>query len=282
MIIWAHSRGEFSALTAALSKYSGSIEETIRRHDVLPAYCRACDKVTNMRVTLGEPPDHWRNLLEGMVCNCGLNGRARLILSVLDILLLRKPVNTALILERLTALYPHVAARIPGLTGTEWLGDALPPGSMARLGGILVRSENMMALTFPSESLDLVMHFDILEHISDWRAGLRECERVLRPGAHLLFTSPFYDALDRNIIRAEVRDGQVHHLLPPAYHANPVSSEGSLVFIHPSWEVYDYLRSLHFKRVDLALCYDPLQGIVSNGCPYPDGHMYPVVFVACK
>jgi len=172
--------------------------------------------------------------------------------------------------------------RLPGLIGCEYLGDTVPAGALVEKAGIAVRSENMMAFALESDALDIVMHFDVLEHVPDWRLGLRECWRVLRPGGIMLFTTPFYDGLERNIVRADWQEGKIRYLLPAAYHGNPLSSEGSLVYIHPSWEVFECLTSIGFGSVRMAVCYDPIQGIFSNGCPFPDGHTWPLVFVVTK
>ena len=70
--------------------------------------------------------------------------------------------------------------------------------------------------------------------------------------------------------------------MPPAYHGNPLSKQGSFVFIHPSWEMIDMIASAGFSSIRFAVTYSLTEGIVSNGCPYPDGHMWPVVIVAQK
>lgn len=282
MTVWTNTRAEFTAATEVLFQYSLGIEDVVAKATQLAGYCRSCQRVTQMRVTLGEPSGSWRNLLEGMVCECGLNGRSRLALTVLDELLMTRKFPKSLVLERLTPFYAHLAMRLPGLIGTEFLGDTVPNGSMTDRGGITVRSESMMALTIDSSSLDIVMHFDVLEHIPDWRLGLIECRRVLKPGGVMFFTIPFYDELDKNIVRAEMQGTKINNLLPPTYHGNPLSPEGSLVFIHPSWEVYEFINSMGFGAFKMALCYDPIQGIFSNGCPFPDGHMWPLVFVVIK
>jgi ubiquinone/menaquinone biosynthesis C-methylase UbiE len=46
------------------------------------------------------------------------------------------------------------------------------------------------ALPFPDQSFDIVMSFDVLEHIPDTDAHLREVRRVLRPGGSYLLQTP--------------------------------------------------------------------------------------------
>lgn len=281
MIAWADSSTEFVTITDALLQYSKNIEDSIVKKRGFAGYCLVCERICCMKVSSGEGPGDWVNLLEGMVCVCGINGRARLILLVLDEILRTHSFPSAVVLERLTPLYPLLQIRFPNLMGSEYFAD-VPSGSTVWRHGKLIRSESMMDLSIATESVDLIMHFDILEHIPDWHKGLQECFRVLKPEGVMLFSFPFYHALDRNIVRAEIKNNAIRNILPPVYHGNPVSPHGSLVFIHPSWEVHEYLSFLGFSSVKLAFCYDPLQGIFSNGCPFPDGHMWPAVFTATK
>ncbi len=48
------------------------------------------------------------------------------------------------------------------------------------------------ALPLESESVDLITLLDVIEHLDDDGAALREAWRVLRPGGHLLITVPAY------------------------------------------------------------------------------------------
>lgn len=48
------------------------------------------------------------------------------------------------------------------------------------------------ALPFEDDSFDLITSLDVLEHIEDDRAALRELRRVARPGGLLLLTVPAY------------------------------------------------------------------------------------------
>jgi SAM-dependent methyltransferase len=282
MTAWIKSREEFTALTTSLLPIATKAEEQVIALSTTKAFCRVCNKVTDMQVTLGEPEGHWRNLLEGMVCPCGLNARARFTLNVLDEILATSPSTRSVVFERLTPLFPHLAHRIHNLIGCEYLGDDYVGGTMVNYQGTAVRAETLLDLSFEDDSLDLVMHFDVLEHVPDWQRSLHECRRVLRVGGTLVFTTPFYNFLENNIVRAKIVNGNVMHLLPPGYHGNPVSNQGALVFIHPSWEVFRFLHELELRDIKLAVGFDPTEGIYTDGCPFPDGHVWPVAFSARK
>ncbi|WP_212566880.1 class I SAM-dependent methyltransferase [Aromatoleum tolulyticum] len=67
---------------------------------------------------------------------------------------------------------------------------------------------DMQDLDLPSDSFDLVVHSDTLEHVQNPTRGLSECYRVLRTGGHCIFTIPIVvDRMSRS------REG-----LRPSYH----------------------------------------------------------------
>jgi SAM-dependent methyltransferase len=105
-------------------------------------------------------------------------------------------------------------SRLPELAFSEYRGPD-------RLGEIVggVRNEDICRLTYPSESFDLVLSSDTLEHVPDFKRALRETRRVLRPGGRHLFTVPIVASRRVTEIRAEIGgDGSIVHRLPPLYH----------------------------------------------------------------
>ena len=54
------------------------------------------------------------------------------------------------------------------------------------------------------------------------------------------------------------------------------------MFTHPSWEIEEILREIGFKTVLFPIMYSVANGIVSNGCPFEDGHMWPMAIMAKK
>lgn len=70
-----------------------------------------------------------------------------------------------------------------------------------------------------SDSYDLVIHSDVLEHVKNPTAALTECRRLLKPNCVCIFTIPIIvDRLSKN------RAG-----LEPSYHGGPNDQSSDLV-----------------------------------------------------
>lgn len=57
--------------------------------------------------------------------------------------------------------------------------------------------------------------------------------------------------MDESVIRAQLDNGQVEHLLSEAYHGNPVSADGSLVFTDFGWEILEQMKVAGFSDVSV-------------------------------
>ena len=179
MTIWYRTRAEFDTLTASLEPYRRLVEAELLQARQITGYCRACGRTTLLDTGPEPASGEWKNLLEGMLCRCGLNGRMRLCLQIVEEEILGMPVKSAAILERITPLFPHIAQRIPGIIGCEFVGPEVRAGSVHEINGAIVRHENFMALSFADSSLDLLLHFDALEHVPDASVALQNAFRVL-------------------------------------------------------------------------------------------------------
>lgn len=60
----------------------------------------------------------------------------------------------------------------------------------ARYPGVTAARANLAALPARSGSVDVVVNFQVIEHLWDQAGFLAECRRVLRPGGRLLVTTP--------------------------------------------------------------------------------------------
>jgi SAM-dependent methyltransferase len=70
------------------------------------------------------------------------------------------------------------------------INPALIAESKKWYGALPVEPVSGVALPFPNASFDVVLSFDVFEHIRDSDAHLREVSRVLRPGGRYLVQTP--------------------------------------------------------------------------------------------
>lgn len=61
--------------------------------------------------------------------------------------------------------------------------------------GIEVINSTLEAASLPSESVDVVLMMHVIEHVPDPVGTLREINRILKPGGHLVLETPRYDTL---------------------------------------------------------------------------------------
>jgi ubiquinone/menaquinone biosynthesis C-methylase UbiE len=81
------------------------------------------------------------------------------------------------------------------------------PGGAAACAGFCVADAE--ALPFRSRAADAVFGFGFLHHVPDWRRGLREIHRVLRPQGVYYFEE-YYPSLYRNIVTRRLAAHPAH------------------------------------------------------------------------
>lgn len=97
-----------------------------------------------------------------------------------------------------------LALRVLGETAGCDVSPAAVEYCRARgLAGVVL--QELDRLPFPEARFDLVTCLDVIEHIEDDVAMMREIGRVLKPGGAVLFTTPAHKAL------WSVHDESVHH-----------------------------------------------------------------------
>jgi GT2 family glycosyltransferase/glycosyltransferase involved in cell wall biosynthesis/SAM-dependent methyltransferase len=254
-----------------IRKHSGSQDE----YD-LEGWCEVCEARTAFHVDKlwgGQPREgtFWEpNWRERCLClRCQLNTRQRVIAArVRDHVRSLAPRQPDVYLtEQVTPIFQWLTQRMPGArwTGSEYLGPSVERGSVNEAG---IRHEDVERLSFGDTSFDLVVSNDVLEHVDDPQKALSEIFRVLRPGGVLLMTIPFHTDLAKDRRRAKMTDGGIVHYMPEAYHGNPVSEDGSLVFTDFGWEFLDEMRAAGYAEVALHLYWDESRGYLGVGQHY--------------
>ena len=142
----------------------------------------------------------------------------------------------------------HLLLRsLPGYVCSEYLADVARGSS--RDG---IRCEDLQALTFADQSLDLVLHSSVLEHVRRPGLALAESFRVLRPGGHTLFEVPMTErgipgVRQRTVVRVDATGEQDVHVLEPVYHDDPLSPAGALVYTDFGADLAQQMSALGFE-----------------------------------
>jgi ubiquinone/menaquinone biosynthesis C-methylase UbiE/glycosyltransferase involved in cell wall biosynthesis len=250
------SRAEYLAHVAASEeeyRRRAGVEHALRQDAdsfTVAGRCRVCarpaDFLVDYQFCFDTPQGRIPNWRERLVCpSCGLPNRVR---GAIDLWrsLFRPGANDAVYAtEQKTPFFAWLRSNYPQAIGSEYLGDAMPPGASDATG---LRNESLLSLTFADASFDHLLSFDVLEHIPDYRAALRECLRVLKPGGVFFFSVPFAPGEEAHVVRARVdAAGQIEHVLPPEYHGDPLSEAGCLCFYHFGWQLLTELREIGFE-----------------------------------
>lgn len=221
----------------------------------LPALCSVCDTETileydHLYAATGQV--NWR---ERLICaRCGLNNRLRLSMTMLNRFTTNMQGKEPRIYatEHLTPLGEVLCQRYDNIRLSEYFGPKVAKGSITEKG---VMNQDVTDLTFPDCSYDIVLSFDVLEHVPDYHAALREFHRVLDHNGTLLLSVPFVTSSLQSIVRARLNaDGEIEHLLEPEYHGDPVNPEGGvLCFYHYGWSLLEDLREAGFADAFVSL-----------------------------
>lgn len=199
---------------------------------------------------------------EHLSCStCGLNNRQRGIFYAIEALGLDCRTLDIYVYEQTTPFYAELAKKNSKVIGSEYLGDKHKAGKTYQ--GI--RHEDALNLSFANDSFDLLISNDVFEHVPDIAQAMKESLRVLRPGGYLVYSIPFDMSRMDTAQRALITDGQLVHLEEAAFHGNPVSDEGSLVFYDFGWDILKICRSSGFSDAYMLGYYAADHGLMGGG-----------------
>ena len=242
-------------------------EPVVAKQRFRQGYCVACGSGSGFRIAWidGKPP---HSLRESLACiNCGSNARQRAAATAMLRELASTPRPRIYLTEQASPLFIALYRRFPGLAGSEFQPSL---AKRLKLSAWLwrqrvwtwVRHRDATALDFADASMDAILCLDVLEHVPDFRAALREFARVLKPGGALLLTVPWYwtNAESREIARMR-SDGGIDFLQqPPEYHGDPLGG-GVLCFHHFGWDLLDAMREAGFAEAEALRVSDPEHGL---------------------
>lgn len=249
--------GEYRSCFNNISKEAYCVEKLlaeVNKHNEswdLIGYCQCCEKEAKFKIDWLYSNGNMPNYRERAVCSeCGLNNRQRYVSNYLKSLIKdfdNIEEKTIYCYEQVTSFYEYVKSLNKNynfnLIGSEYLGYDKKPGEV--INGL--RHEDALNLSFQDESIDIIVSNDVYEHVPDIEKAMQEAYRVLKKGGKLIFSIPFYASENKTKKRAELRNGEIQHIMPNQYHGNPVSEEGSLVFYDFGWDLMDICKRVGFN-----------------------------------
>ncbi|MFJ8667479.1 class I SAM-dependent methyltransferase [Streptomyces sp. NPDC093600] len=141
------------------------------------------------------------------------------------------------------------------IVGIDWSQDALRRAA-PRLSQVVRGELTGSGLPFASGSADAVLFSEVVEHLVDPDSALDELRRVLRPGGHLMLSTPNLGAwYNRALLLAGIQ---------------PVFSEVSLRRIHgrPGKEVVGHLRLYTARALREFVAASGFEVVTVAGAPF--------------
>ena len=237
-------------------------------------WCDLCGSAVHFRVSdVPQLPGVWFYRDDAYCSSCGMMGRLRM-----GVLLLRQLMGAGrsaiYVNEQLSALYAWLLRNYADVVGSEYAPDpAAHPVMQKRLDWLLrdqrpqrLRHEDATALSYPDGRFSALMSFDVLEHVPDYHAALREFARVLRPDGIAIITAPFMDDTEQTRVRARhLPDGKLEHNLPPAYHGDPTVAGGEILCYQDfGWDILTAMREAGFREALTVTGWSLIGGLPSQ------------------
>lgn len=135
-----------------------------------------------------------------------------------------------------------------------------------------------MALTYPSDTFDLVITSDVFEHVRHPYEGFAEVHRVLRPGGAHIFTVPVrWPMREHTIERVDTSGDEDVFLLEPVYHRiHLVYNDFGADMLDKLAEIGFATEAIRFESTSRAaarlLTFCSVKTIGTGGSPR-DGHL---------
>lgn len=105
---------------------------------------------------------------------------------------------------------------------------------------------NLEKISFESNTFDIIISSDVMEHVRDYKAAHMEISRVLKNGGKYIFTVPYDEHCETNHILVDTSTKNDIHLTEPHIHGDPITG-GILAYRIFGKNIFKEFSSLRLK-----------------------------------
>jgi SAM-dependent methyltransferase len=197
-----------------------------------PGHCSTCDSDVNFVA-------HNTWFRDNLVCSrCGSIPRERALMVVIDSYF---PEWRKAVIHESSPEHRGASLRLAKECSQYMPSQYFPNHTPGTLVGKM-RCENLEALSFADESIDLHITQDVLEHVFHPSRAFRQIARTLKPGGMHIFTVPLVNKDKPSKLRAHIENNEIIYMAPEQYHASPIGDGRALVTV--DWG-FDICRHIH-------------------------------------
>lgn len=164
----------------------------------------------------------------------------------------------------------ELARLAPSVVGVDISSDAV---AYARehfpLPHLRFEQASCSALPHPPASFELVVGFEVIEHLADWRDFLAEVRRVLAPGGRFVVSTP------NRLYYTESRGGVTNPFHVHEFDYEEFRTELAAVFPHVSLFLENHVEGVAFQPVETAASADV--HVDAGGVLPQDSHFFVAV-----
>ena len=143
--------------------------------------------------------------------------------------------------------YRQFLNALPGYQNSFYWEGGIPGQEMNN-----VRHEDLMHLSFPDQSFDLVITSDIFEHIRHPWVAFDNVWRVLKPGGTHIFSLPALRPMQESTLyRVDTSGSEDVYILEPHYHGDGRGGK-SLVYTEYGADFFDRLQRQGFRTFEIS------------------------------
>ena len=195
-----------------------------------------------------------------LICDkCHSNPRERALMHIIGRIC---PTISALVVHESSPAPRRITEQLKELS-LKYIPSQYFQSELREIDGFL--NINLENQNLPSESIDLFISLDVMEHVFNPDRAFREIFRTLKPGGVAIMTFPITKGqVLATTQRAIISDNVITHLTEPIFHGNPIDPNGSLVTIDYGYDIHQEIAKWANFSVEIVRFHKPEIGVIGE------------------